>query len=411
MSPTNKSSVPYSKRPVAAPQKTSQNVVIRLILAFWRFSTGVAFPAIVAFVGAFTGLWVSVYSTELKNAFAEIAKNRSFSLVTEAHVLIAAVLFVFFFLIFATQQHMQTRASARAQSELIQETNTLRSMVTELKTLPPGDFLQSFQESFLSVQHLLLFAKPSEARDIDHVTMIQSVLRAIATLAHRYDRRPDNVKYSANVMVYWDNLTLQKMIGSDDAKALLNAVIFADVRDDHFTSGRGLLELVPSLAATADENAHSEPDQIVLPVSDTPWVNLMAGDRFNVLPGAPFALSLGRFAHYDSIETMLKWCQDEADISLKVRDQLRSYFHGGKGKDIRSFLSIPLRLSDASIGVLNVQASAPRMLDKGGTALFVPLITSLVSLLTYLVANWMIERERERTLIGPKPHVPDVPAS
>lgn len=366
------------------------------------FALAVAFPALVALIGAFAGLWVSVYSTELKNSFARIAKDHSFAQAGEPHVLVAAGLFVGFFVVFAAQQFVQTRASARAQRELIQETDTLRKMVAELKTMPSAEFLRSFKDSYGSVQELQLFTKLSDAGNVDHVTMIQSLLRIIATLAQRYDKRRDNVSYSANVMVYWDNTQLQKMTGTPEATRLLDATMFADSRDEYFTSGSGLLELIPNLAASADGVQHSPLELLVLPVSSAPVVRLSGGDRFNVLPGAPFAISIGQFAHYDSIETMLKWCRDEADISIRVREQLQAYFHTGKGKDVRSFLSIPLTISGARVGVVNVQASAPRMLDHGGTLLFVPVVTPLISLLTYLVANWVVDRERERALIGPK---------
>jgi len=372
-----------------------------ILLVVWRFVKRVAFPSIVALVGAFAGLWVSVYSSELKSAFAQIATNGSFAQATEPHVLIAAALFIGFFVIFAAQQQIQNSASNEAQRELIAETTVLRVMVADLKTLPPEGFLQSFQESFLSVGELMLFTRPLDTGRVDHDDMIRSVLLSIATLARHYDRQPEGVLYSANVMVYWSNESLRGISGTGRANELLDVLRFSDGRDEHFSSGNGLLELIPSLAAGADGEVHAALLPLALPVSHSPTVRLMVGDKFNVLPGAPFAIALGRYAHYDSIDTMLKWCRDEADISQSVQEQLRMHFHNGQGQDIRSFLSIPLAAGGTPIGVLNVQASASRMLYHGGTLRFVPVVTPLVSLLTYLVGNWVVERERSY-LTGPK---------
>ena len=115
-----------------------------ILLVVWRFVKRVAFPSIVALVGAFAGLWVSVYSSELKSAFAQIATNGSFAQATEPHVLIAAALFIGFFVIFAAQQQIQNSASNEAQRELIAETTVLAApAVLNAMRVPPRPLKES----------------------------------------------------------------------------------------------------------------------------------------------------------------------------------------------------------------------------------------------------------------------------
>lgn len=353
-----------------------------------------AFPVAVAVLGAFAGLWIFLYSQELRDALSQLGTKGGLRQAMTAHVVIAFLLFIAFLVVFALQQYTLKMADKAAQHELMSESTTLRTMIADLKTLPPEGFLQSFQESFSSVAELMLFTRPVDGKTTDYADMIRSVLRSTAALARGYDRDPEGVEYTATVMVYWSGESLQKHFDTPRSKTLLSTLKFSSAVDHHFSSDDGILELVPALAASANAAQPPTLAPLALPVSKNPRTRVMGGDKFNVLPGGPFAVAFGKYAHYESIEAMLKWCRDEADILQSVQEQLRVYYSNGDGKHIGSFLSVPLTLNGMHIGVVNIQASAPRMLSHGGTARFVPVLTPLVTLLSYLVSNWVIQRDQ-----------------
>ena len=88
-----------------------------------------------------------------------------------------------------------------------------------------------------------------------------------------------------------------------------------------------------------------------------------------------------------------KWCEDHGDFTAHVKKQIKEYFSGNGGKQVASFLSIPLMTDRKSkpIGVINIHKNGPMLLvDPKRLLHFDPIIRPYRHMLAKLVQQLLI---------------------
>ena len=137
---------------------------------------------------------------------------------------------------------------------------------------------------------------------------------------------------------------------------------------------KGVLELMPTLSTTAgDTNASLDASvpTICLPV---PKITKQNG-LYQVLPGAPLAFAERLPSIQVQASNVARWCEENADFTQAVRQQINSYFEESGTSSVRSFISIPLCYIDENngaddkekdpVGVLNIHCDRERLLHLG----------------------------------------------
>jgi hypothetical protein len=92
------------------------------------------------------------------------------------------------------------------------------------------------------------------------------------------------------------------------------------------------------------------------------------------------------------------WCRRDGDFPESTALQIETYFAGERARNIRSFVSVPLKtLAGTTLGVLNIHRNQPGLLEQREPAQqFAPLVSPfvfvLVRLLTVLEERQMIDQ-------------------
>ncbi|SIN94800.1 hypothetical protein SAMN05444168_1580 [Paraburkholderia phenazinium] len=384
--------------------------VLRVCVSLLRVIFNSIFPALVALIGALTGLWASVYSGPLKASIEAVATRWGLSDEPKLVVPIAIALFLAFFGVFALQQLVRNSASKRAREELMKESGDLRGMVGDMHSLPPTGFLQEVQAFYGAVANSLYATSGGNTYDRNRESeAVRAVLAAVAGLAAYYDGSRKFVTYGANVMLYRDNTYIANLEPSKKAR-LERKILFCDAQQNKLASVDGVLESIPGFSTHHGKygRLHTTP-MIVLPVPHPATVRATDGDRDAALPGGPLAIARLEYATTQSVAAMMKWCEERSDIKRSVQFELQHFFEKGEGREIKSFASIPLFIrepteEDASpevvrrIGVLNIHCTAENILRRDGARMFVPIIQPFAVLLNMLLLRYLDDEVKKNVV-------------
>lgn len=348
-----------------------------------RFVGSPAFAAVTAAAAAVVGLLGSVYQREIAAAFP-LTPLGPFEVVSWRAVFFWAALSGLAWLVYLRQ-----RVDDEVRTGLVNSTGnveqTSRRIEEFVQTLPPRAFQTELARAVAEVHYAVSSAMPRVAgptlSEEELVHVIRGTLHAIASLALVYDDQPlmdgQRARYCANVMLFvpsgpeLDNVEIQFFAAESDRRQL-----------------RGVLRLRTDLSSTSDPGDGHAPD------ANVPDLNLpvpLAAERNRrkgALPGAPFAFLTRNAAGYNDTQTIVEWCRDQGDFLPSVQQQLVEYFSSGRGRDIRSFISMPL---DRQLGVLNVHANRPDILgpriERRETfrALITPVLQDLADAVGHLV--------------------------
>ena len=334
--------------------KVQNYLRLQLPLKWW-------FSALTACLGTLAGLLGSIYGTNIQNAFPF---NWGSGPIVSQVVLfwISLIIFGCFF-----------GLGFGAQNEA---TNKLEQM---MRTLPPKGFLVTFETLFSNC--FKVYWNASEAQNKPELVLaITTSLKGVLFLLKAFDTRHDHPQYSANIMLF-------KPIHEVSADSLKH-VLFKEPGYD-FNAWDGVLELQSEYAFSLIDDAPT-PDKIptiMLPVPKEEF-------RFDkgkptVLPGAPAAFcDPTKSVGFENTLQLSTWCRQHSGLRESVAEEVEKYFVDGPGKEIRSFISIPILLPstvpDATptiLGVLNLHSNRDRILPGEKAGLFVPLTAPFTSLI------------------------------
>lgn len=382
---------------------------------FIQIFTWGLFPAFVALIGAVAGLWSSLYSAELKNGLSQLHSS-GFSKSFSVEVIVGAALVFAFFILYALQQTAKNMQEEDARGAMMAETERLKVLVERLETLPPDGFLQEFQDLYKEVAYLPLMPWTEEtitSEDIE--AAIRSVLAAIASLAHKFDGAPNGKRYAANLMLCRTKVQLECLTATERENIEARLIFCPDLPAPKLNGLAAVLDLVPQLSSDFNDNdsqALGTPI-IALPVPNQHRVDLGPehGQRYTVLPGAPFVAAMHQYAAFESIRALLTWCNEKADLTRATCLEINQFFHNGLGAGVRSFISVPVCMTvdknapipealgglsidvgvdarEDCLGVLNIHSESENILGTSGYGMFVPIIEPFIRVLALLLVSY-----------------------
>lgn len=253
------------------------------------------------------------------------------------------------------RQRLQEVATLQNDSRELRRHTT--ELVSTLRTLPPEGFMRDYPR--LCADMLATYTRALEDPSPDQIReAIRSALRSAALMAHRFSRRGSPDKYRANVMRMRDAQALGSVSSWSEEERILYPRGFEP------PVIRGALVFDPALATRAtSERAQAlggAPLRIPIPdpARDAREEGAAEG-RLRVVPGSAVAFLLGRpFIANDTLD--MRSHQELYDLPEAVVTASDSYFRTGPGRDVRSFVSLPLfaepgRMEGATTGVLNVE--------------------------------------------------------
>lgn len=334
---------------------------------YWRLRVPLKwwFSALTACLGAFAGLLGSVYGEQIKGAFPFVWGN--------GPIIWPAVLFWGSLLIFGWFFGLGFNAQNEA-------TNKLEQVI---RTLPPRNFLVVFEELFN--QSFNVYWKANEERGNGKLNgAINTAIAGVLFLVKSFDARHDHPQYSANIMLF-------KPAEDIPQKELTDNVLFTEPGFDQ-KSWDGVLQLQKDYAFSLKDNGpevDSDITPIILPI---PKKDLrMDKGKPTVLPGAPAVFcDPSTFVGFENTLQLAAWCRDQSGLRASIAEDVERYFVDGPGKEIRSFISIPIMLPPEGpgakhtvIGVLNLHSNREGILPGEKAELFVPLTAPFMLLIAH----------------------------
>jgi hypothetical protein len=239
-----------------------------------------------------------------------------------------------------------------------------------LKTLPPKGILERFETYFHKSYWGARAGFESPADRTKIIEGIRSILQGLVSLAAYFNGSPGGARYSINVMVF-ENFDV---ILPDAAKTYWGKASFVE-QGIGYESARGILRLIPQLSiALINENLQDESlPELVLPIPKREFA--MDGGQTTVLPGAPRAFCSGAHFFCHDTKELGKECRDATALRASVATQVEMFFNNGLGKDIRSFVCLPIGIPRATdepqmLGVVNLHSNQPDCFRGDSAALF-----------------------------------------
>lgn len=296
-------------------------------------------------------------------------------------------------------------ADGRARRGLLNETSRIRNSV---ETLPDRAFRDAYLSAAVESAWILNNLAPRQLRvevgEGDLKVLIRVQLQALVELATSYGGVAARTTYAANVMTFVPALSAAPWF-SPEQDALLRFIPKSFNRE-HLA---GLLLLDPELSVSSASQGEPDPAMraFALPV---PRQAEDSRGRLLVLPGAPLAYVTGEAEGYSDTETLGDWFRKRASFSDETVEQVLEYFGSERGKQSRSFMSIPLDYLDRRVGVLNLHADVPFLLgpergdDRLATngerqeifrALTTPFVREVAALVAHLGSAWGVVRSPE----------------
>jgi hypothetical protein len=350
------------------------------------------FAGLTAAVGTFAGFLAAIYSDNVRVAFPFSPPHDlwwSGPLVVSA--LVTWVALITFGCMFGINSWALSSASDFQIQALQKSTQELHDVI---RTQPPRNFLVSFQD-FLVLAYPPIMAGLSDGQtEIKIREGIVAVLSNLAFMAQLFDRQQKRRRYCANVMLFRDFATLTETERSD----LSGLAKFRERPPTDGVGWYGVLELRPDLAVSLKGD-----EGIAIDESLPRFVLEIPGERERidaegrglVLPGAPEAFCARAYTYIPDAYLMGDSCSQERGLRPAISTDMDRYFKEGNGRDVRSFISIPIlpsgcgnRRDGTPLGVLNIHCDQPYMLrSREGVELFVPMTAPHLLFVAHLIEN------------------------
>jgi hypothetical protein len=341
--------------------------------AFGRFFRSPVYPVPLTLAVAFTSLFGSVYTNEIKGA-----PPFSWLNISAGHaVALFWLLFVISALLYYPREHVVEKDRREETAELIRR----------VRTLPPADFLALFAGVHDHCRDALLHARAKG----DHDTYAQAtrmILNSFAGLAKKFDSaRPDS-RYAANIMIF---VRAGDLPDAAQRQALDKRLTFCDPEWKGLDRLHGALDVQRTLSAT-DDAADPDPGLIAfaLPIPQTVKTK---DNRWRALPGAPIAFIDGFDVYFDT-SGLADWCARYGDFPQEVVRDLAGYFVREEGSWVKSFASVALRVGKSEpFGVLNLHRNEPGIFrEREPCQQFFSVTRPLLAMLADLVSLWLRSR-------------------
>jgi hypothetical protein len=375
----------FASRRVTAPDATSD---VDLRSTIERLCAAPGFAVVTTVSGAVAGVLGSIYALDIRDSFRPFWMGQFAPWPTAFWV--AVLLFGVFF---GATQWAHRRIAARSEQALVAKSSELSELILDLHSLPPEGFLLRFERQFSLAYTAARTAVERADKDAESIELaIRVVLDSVVALAKLFEKERDAV-YSANVMLF------RSLAGASDpvVSAVRAQLLFVpDATDPRAL--QGVLQVVPALSTTTrtlapDPDASLQP--IALPVPARTAQNQDSARRSNVLPGAPWAYFYNEPVGFATLAELVEWCRSRGDFAPAVIDAIGKYFDSGAGKDIKSFISMPLfppaatdgEPASQTVGVLNLHCSQEGLLARRGAQRFVPMMAPFRAVVTQLVGR------------------------
>jgi hypothetical protein len=343
------------------------------------------FSGATAIVGTLAGFLAAIYADQIRSAFPFFLGLGPI----EWHAAITWAALALFGLMFGLNSWALTAATDHQLKELRSNTVRLQELI---RTLPPEEFLSDFQK-YLSICFPIatkgsgVTASQAEVRE-----GIVSILSSLAYMVNLFERSSQKCEYSANIMIFRSFSGLDAV----QIKDFEQRAKFTERQGAGGDSWSGVLELIPSLAVFLKDGV-ARPDSKRLPrfVLEIPLTEYrVSGGKSAVLPGAPEAFCEGSYTFIPDTFNMGAECRKKRALRHSVADSMDSYFRDGEGKDIRSFISIPIFAPGATatqepIAVVNIHNDLETMFQRSAFELFVPFTAPHTLLLSHLLENFL----------------------
>jgi hypothetical protein len=86
-------------------------------------------------------------------------------------------------------------------------------------------------------------------------------------------------------------------------------------------------------------------------------------ELYQILPGAPWTFCKNSPCKFRNTEELYEWALKEGDFNDSIINELQDYFSNGKGKEIRSFVCLPImNPEEKPIAVLNIHSNEAGLL-------------------------------------------------
>jgi hypothetical protein len=344
------------------------------------------FAAATAVVGTFAGFMAAIYSDDIRAAFPFPPAHGP--LMWPGHIVAHAVAswsaLTAFGLMFGLNSwgvtstaDLQIKALDKQIATVSQSTDELHQVI---RTLPPRPFLVSFQD-FLVASYPVIVQGLTGDSALQIRDAIVSVLSSLVFMAQRFDGQGKTCTYCANVMLYRDfaGLSIEEM------RKLADRAQFCERHSAAGIGWSGVLELRPDLAVFLEHGNTAITLKETLPrfVLEVPQPKEREDveGRSAVLPGAPEAFCSGSYTYVPDTHLMGDTCRRERGLRPAVSTDMDRYFKEGNGRDVRSFIAIPLlpsrcgaQTNDEPLGVVNIHSDDTEILrSRDGVELFVPM--------------------------------------
>ena len=331
------------------------------------------------------GAIASFYTDEIKDAhnFALFSNGQ-----VSWHATIFWVAVVFSWVGLTGGPWAQGRAAKREREALQTERKLLSDAIGRIESLPPEGFLAEYQEMLITATRTTVAITTSRLATTEkYEQAIRNVLGAVLGLAKSYDKtRNAKAVYHANIMLYFPD-------GDAGENPVFSFGGGGITHPDH----SGYLQLIPALSTTTNSVEFSEDTSVkAIGIHIPKRVEALAVDggkmKYQFLPGATWAFVRQEFAGFPAIQDLENWLNERCAVDEYVKESVRSYFRHGDGKEIKSFVSIPLFKILATgqeqpeiYGVLNLHSEHEGILKEKGGERFTPLMEPFRQLLFILI--------------------------
>lgn len=351
--------------------------MIKLLLRFRKYlyinlgNSNIAATGLTTLI-IITGVWGSLYSNEIKKILPFTFLFYSNSYAPYGFWLLVLLTTILFFI------------RQKAQEQIIQERTD--QLYEAIRTVPPADFLITFQTLFSRVTDVkrLFLANPVYDKD-SLEKLVRTILNAVLGLIERFDKYSDSTEYGVNAMIYVESNNFKQL----DEKKVKNILTFIEKECD-VNELKGVLILKPELSVSSTSRGELDKNLIefALPI---PYEHLTQNnkgiDLWRVLPGAPIAFVKNEVSSFSDKLGLLEWCNNYGDFTENVKLQLEKYFFAQEKTYLKSFVSIPLpNRKDSVRGVINIHSNKKGMLKneenlKQFSIIMSPLLHDLIDVL------------------------------
>lgn len=263
----------------------------------------------------------------------------------------------------------QKRQTVKERLEYENKLFSSLGQVQELiRTLPPDAFMFSLAAGFEVIVHSVIRTINIGKADLIE-KQIRIVLLELISLAATFDEAEESEIYAANVMVYRATRTLSTY----EQTQLIDRGALKFWQLPSLDGCQGVLWLDEALSTNSEDSEPTEdpnmPPFLALPI----WAENGDPDSIAQLqPGAARAWWSRELMMAQSIDKFLEEAKDrnKYDVPLQIVHQMEQYFREGEGRQIGSFVSIPIMetsLEDPNpdekcIAVLNIHRKSQDIL-------------------------------------------------